>query len=311
MLSEAGDAASLDAYVRTLGVTPADFSFEIAASQHAFPPVHLDDNLARLKVRGYSLAIDVCACASALAESAYAHFAEIKLRLPNAAAEREPGTVAKELSGLLAMARKQAWPPAQSDFRPKPISTTRAVSAWNSHKATCLRPRCPPTKPWPGRTRGARAQLRQSDTQAPPGRLSEAGRSSTCFPRAGGSRVVLAGDSHLLCTDPAVRTSSQISTREGEMTCCVSAGCGWSAPGHGRGTSPGGGDADDGLASVILLTCVVAWVQQYGRPAGSPDEPVVDKNRANVENAAPCTDAKQRKEQRENVEICGYPQNSS
>ncbi|RPI42387.1 MAG: EAL domain-containing protein, partial [Betaproteobacteria bacterium] len=52
MLSEAGDAASLDAYVRTLGIAPSDLAFEVTDGTKAASSFTFDDNLARLKVRG-------------------------------------------------------------------------------------------------------------------------------------------------------------------------------------------------------------------------------------------------------------------
>jgi EAL domain-containing protein (putative c-di-GMP-specific phosphodiesterase class I) len=106
MLFEPGDAASLDAYVRTLGVTPADLAFEIAAGSGAPRATTLDDNLARLKVRGYALAIDASAPLD-LDDPALLHFSEIKLHLPHAQAQREPGMVAKHFSAMLGMARSQ------------------------------------------------------------------------------------------------------------------------------------------------------------------------------------------------------------
>jgi EAL domain-containing protein (putative c-di-GMP-specific phosphodiesterase class I) len=106
MLSESGDAASLDAYVRTLGVTPADLAFEIAAGSKPSPSTALGDNLARLKVRGYALAIDATVPVG-LDEPMCAHFSEIKLHLAEAASRREPGMVAKHFSAALGMARSR------------------------------------------------------------------------------------------------------------------------------------------------------------------------------------------------------------
>lgn len=102
MLSESGDAASLDAYVRTLGVTPADLAFEIAAGSKPPRATALSDNLARLKMRGYALAIDAAPPAP-LDESMCSHFSEIKLHLPDPASRREP--VAKHFSAALGIAR--------------------------------------------------------------------------------------------------------------------------------------------------------------------------------------------------------------
>ena len=79
VLSEAGDAASLDAYVRTLGITPSDLALEISESPGPQSPTAFTENLARLKLRGYRLAMDETTAPVHIDEPAFAHFSEIKL----------------------------------------------------------------------------------------------------------------------------------------------------------------------------------------------------------------------------------------
>jgi len=79
VLSESGDAASLDAYVRTLGVAPTDLCLEISESPGSHSPVHFSDNLARLKLRGYALAMDTTPGPLRIDQPTHAHFSEIKL----------------------------------------------------------------------------------------------------------------------------------------------------------------------------------------------------------------------------------------
>ena len=107
MLCEPGDAASLDAYVRTLGVAPADLAFEVSTSRQAAPSRALDDNLARLKLRGYALAIDIAGPAVPLDEPGYSHFSEVKLHLGNGIPPREPDAVVNALAPLLGIARRR------------------------------------------------------------------------------------------------------------------------------------------------------------------------------------------------------------
>lgn len=79
VLSESGDAASLDAYVRTLGVTPSDLALEISESPGPQSPAAFAENLARLKLRGYRLAMDETTAPVHIDEPTHAHFSEIKL----------------------------------------------------------------------------------------------------------------------------------------------------------------------------------------------------------------------------------------
>ena len=79
VLSEAGDAATLDAYVRTLGVAPGDLTFEIGECPTLRSPAHFAENLARLKHRGYRLAVDESAGPIRLDHPTHTHFSEIKL----------------------------------------------------------------------------------------------------------------------------------------------------------------------------------------------------------------------------------------
>jgi len=105
MLSEAGDAASLDAYVRTLGIAPSDLAFEVTDGTKAASSFTFDDNLARLKVRGYYLALEIAAPAPALGEVALMHFSEIKIR-PSGNTPRDWSAVAMSHAELLVSARK-------------------------------------------------------------------------------------------------------------------------------------------------------------------------------------------------------------
>ena len=79
VLSEAGDAATLDAYVRTLGIAPADLTLEIGECPTLRSPPHFSENLARLKMRGYALAMDESAGPARIDHPTHTHFAEIKL----------------------------------------------------------------------------------------------------------------------------------------------------------------------------------------------------------------------------------------
>ena len=107
MLSEPGDATSLDAYVRTLSIAPADFAFSVAVTKHVAASSAFDDNLARLKLRGYALVMELAGPASSLEEPGYAHFSEIKMHVPNAPALREPGGMTRNVSSLLGAARQR------------------------------------------------------------------------------------------------------------------------------------------------------------------------------------------------------------
>ena len=79
VLSESGDAASLDAYVRTLGVAPADICLEISESPGSHSSAQFSDNLASLKLRGYALAMDAAPGPIHIDQQTHAHFSEIKL----------------------------------------------------------------------------------------------------------------------------------------------------------------------------------------------------------------------------------------
>lgn len=105
VLSEGSDAASLDAYVRTLGVTAADLSLEISAGSDAVADHILADNLARLKLRGYRLVLREDAAVAALTDPVYAHFSEIKLRATRLA-QPHADTAAERTAALLGAARK-------------------------------------------------------------------------------------------------------------------------------------------------------------------------------------------------------------
>ncbi|MPZ44184.1 MAG: EAL domain-containing protein [Betaproteobacteria bacterium] len=105
VLSECGDANALDAYVRTLGVAAADLVLEIDAGRHAASP-NFADNLARLKLRGYALALDHPATTLALDNPAHEHFCEVKLSWPDATAAHS-APEHQSLAAAVVNARKQ------------------------------------------------------------------------------------------------------------------------------------------------------------------------------------------------------------
>jgi EAL domain-containing protein (putative c-di-GMP-specific phosphodiesterase class I) len=79
VLSEAGDAAALDSYVRTLGIAATDLALEIDTGRQAAGAAHLAENLARLKLHGYALALDGPAATLDFGGAAGLHFSELKL----------------------------------------------------------------------------------------------------------------------------------------------------------------------------------------------------------------------------------------
>jgi EAL domain-containing protein (putative c-di-GMP-specific phosphodiesterase class I) len=105
VLSEHGDANALDAYVRTLGIDVADLALEIDAGRHSASP-NFADNLARLKLRGYALALDHFAARLAFDNPAHEHFSEVKLSWPDAA-EADAAVERESLVAAVANARKQ------------------------------------------------------------------------------------------------------------------------------------------------------------------------------------------------------------
>lgn len=105
VLSEPGDALALDTYVRTLGIAPADLILELDAGRHAGAAT-LAENLARLKLGGYALALDRPASALALDHPALAHFSELKLDWAPMNGAAQPASDQRNLSALIAAARK-------------------------------------------------------------------------------------------------------------------------------------------------------------------------------------------------------------
>jgi EAL domain-containing protein (putative c-di-GMP-specific phosphodiesterase class I) len=107
MLTEAGDANALDSYVRTLGVGPDDLVLELDAGQgNACRDVA--ENLARLKLRGYLLALDRPGASVEFTHSGYEHFAELKLSWPpTTGAPGHSGEEADRLAAALAGARRR------------------------------------------------------------------------------------------------------------------------------------------------------------------------------------------------------------
>lgn len=106
MLSETNDAASLDAYVRTLGITAADLSLEIDPGNDPASQPTITDNIARLKLRGYQLTLRDLAPWVALTEPMYAHFSEIKLQPATRPGQGTDAEARERLANLLATARK-------------------------------------------------------------------------------------------------------------------------------------------------------------------------------------------------------------
>lgn len=106
VLSESSDAASLDAYVRTLGIAASDLTLEIGAGPDAASQLALADNLARLKLRGYRLALKEDAPAAVLADPMYAHFDEVKLQPALRMVAGAANDAADRMALVLAAARK-------------------------------------------------------------------------------------------------------------------------------------------------------------------------------------------------------------
>lgn len=106
VLSENSDAASLDAYVRTLGVTSADLTLEISLGAETAGQLAIADNIARLKLRGYRLILKEDAAAGVLGDPMYAHFSEIKLQpMPRPTQAGAPDAIDR-IASLLTAARK-------------------------------------------------------------------------------------------------------------------------------------------------------------------------------------------------------------
>lgn len=107
VLSESSDAASLDAYVRTLGVTSSDLTLEISPGAEAASQPAIADNIARLKLRGYRLTLKEDAPAGVLNDPMYAHFSEIKLQPAATSAEAGNLDAIDRVAAVLAAARKR------------------------------------------------------------------------------------------------------------------------------------------------------------------------------------------------------------
>lgn len=147
VLSEGSDAASLDAYVRTLGVTSSDLNLEISAGSDAVIDHILADNLARLKLRGYRLVLREDAAVAALTDPVYAHFSEIKLRVSRAPQTLGENPAARNTTllgaagkhGMAACAidvpaganlenlRREGYDYAQGDYFSAPMSVEEAL----------------------------------------------------------------------------------------------------------------------------------------------------------------------------------------
>lgn len=117
VLCEHSDATSLDAYVRTLGISAADLVLEINATRDAIAEIAMADNLARLKLRGYRLVIKEDLPVASLSESAYAHFSEIKVRLVGSANGVATPDATEQLAALLVSARKHGLASCAVDIK--------------------------------------------------------------------------------------------------------------------------------------------------------------------------------------------------
>jgi EAL domain-containing protein (putative c-di-GMP-specific phosphodiesterase class I) len=106
VLSEGSDAASLDAYVRTLGVAATDVGIEVTAGGDIATNHVFADNLARLKLRGYRLVLREDSTVVALTEPVYAHFSEIKLRRGGGRMPAIDAQSAERIAALLGAAGK-------------------------------------------------------------------------------------------------------------------------------------------------------------------------------------------------------------
>lgn len=107
VLCEPGDPMALDAYVRTLGIAPADLILELDGGRHA-DAVTLAENLARLKLSGYALALDRPATVLALDHPAHAHFSELKLDWSLVSGAAPTASARSNVSALIAAAHKHA-----------------------------------------------------------------------------------------------------------------------------------------------------------------------------------------------------------
>lgn len=117
VLSEPSDAGSLDAYVRTLGISPSDLAFEVAAEPAVWASPTFTDNLARLKVRGYTLVLGNAVAPGVLDNPASAHFSEIKipcaeLSRPNADPQRM-----EQIASVIGTARKHGIVACATDLK--------------------------------------------------------------------------------------------------------------------------------------------------------------------------------------------------
>ncbi len=91
VLCEPGDANALDAYVRTLGIGPADLALEIDATRMSMFSATVADNLRRLEGCGYTLALDGPAALLDLDAATRACFSEVKLSCTAPPGDPRPG----------------------------------------------------------------------------------------------------------------------------------------------------------------------------------------------------------------------------
>jgi EAL domain-containing protein (putative c-di-GMP-specific phosphodiesterase class I) len=118
VLSESSDAASLDAYVRTLGITSSDLSLEVSAGSDVVTDHIVADNLARLKLRGYRLVLREDSNVAALTDPVYAHFSEIKLRRGRSPQQAADAQQADRIASLLSAAGKHGMAACAVDVQP-------------------------------------------------------------------------------------------------------------------------------------------------------------------------------------------------
>jgi EAL domain-containing protein (putative c-di-GMP-specific phosphodiesterase class I) len=106
VLAESGDSASLENYVRTLGIVPSDLALELneIPGPHASP--HLAVNLRNLRNRGYSLAIEEGRAPLTIDETLRAHFSQVKLARAGIARSSRDAEAAKSIASTVDAAHR-------------------------------------------------------------------------------------------------------------------------------------------------------------------------------------------------------------
>lgn len=118
VLSESSDAASLDAYVRTLGIASSDLMLEVSAGTTVATDHVLADNLARLKLRGYRLVLREDSAVTGLTDPVFANFSEIKLYRGRNPQQFGDPQDADRIATLLSAAAKHGMTACAVDVQP-------------------------------------------------------------------------------------------------------------------------------------------------------------------------------------------------